>query len=218
MRIILLGPPGAGKGTQAKFIAEDYGIPKISTGDMLRQAVQDQTPVGLMAKQVMDQGQLVSDEIIMALVKERIQQADCKEGFLFDGFPRTLFQAEALRELGIKIDEVIEIHVDDEEIVGRISGRWVHPASGRVYHASYHPPKVAGVDDLTGEPLIQREDDSEFTVRKRLEVYRQQTAPLLNYYQQWMESKDSMAPQFHRISGAGSVDDVKAAVKRVLGG
>lgn len=216
MRIILLGPPGAGKGTQSKFIAEDFSIPEISTGNMLRAAVQAQTSLGLKVKEIMDQGHLVSDEIMVGLVEERIKTADCAKGFLLDGFPRTSTQADALKHREIKINHVVELYVDDEEIIARISGRWIHPASGRAYHMTYHPPKVAGLDDLTGEPLIQREDDSAITIRKRLQVYHEQTSPLISYYQAWVKSGDSMAPHFHRVLGTGSVIDVRARIHRAL--
>lgn len=218
MRIILLGCPGAGKGTQAKFITEKYGIPQISTGDMLRAAVQAGTPLGLAAKQVMDSGRLVSDDIIISLVKERIQQADCAQGFLLDGFPRTLPQAAALREQRVPLDWVIEIAVDDEEIVKRLTGRWVHAASGRVYHVLYNPPKIAGKDDVSGEPLIQREDDKEATVRKRLQIYHDQTKPLIAYYQDWSASQDPMAPRFAQIDGHQSVQEVSAEILQCLEG
>jgi len=214
MRIILLGPPGAGKGTQAKFIAEDFSIPEISTGNMLRAAVE--TPLGLKVKEIMSQGLLVPDDIIINLVEHRIQQPDCAGGFLFDGFPRTTAQADALKERHIKIDHVVELAVDDDEIVARVTGRWVHPGSGRVYHMTYHPPKVPGLDDETGEPLIQREDDSLVTVRKRLKVYREQTEPLLSYYETWANSGDSMAPKFSRVIATGSLPDVRAKIMNVL--
>ncbi len=216
MRIILLGSPGAGKGTQAKFIKEKYGIPQISTGDMLRAAVQAGTPLGLMAKAVMDAGKLVSDDIIIGLVKERIQQADCSSGFLFDGFPRTLPQAEAIRQQQIPIDFVIEMTVEDEEIIKRLSGRWMHPASGRTYHKLYQPPRVSGKDDLTGEPLVQREDDTEETVRKRLQVYRDQTKPLIAYYQEWAKSKDALAPRYITVNGQLPVDEVRNKIFKAL--
>lgn len=209
MQIILLGPPGAGKGTQAKFICERFGIPQISTGNMLRAAVEAQTPLGQQVKQVMDSGGLVSDDIIINLVKERIAEPDCQNGFLFDGFPRTTAQADALLQAGIKIDHVVEMSVDDEEIIERMSGRLVHPASGRVYHRKYNPPKDSLTDDLTGDPLVQRDDDREETVRKRLQVYHQQTAPLLAYYQQLSDQDNAMAPVYHRVKAVGSVNDVR---------
>src|ERR671937_2946143 len=206
MRLILLGPPGAGKGTQAAFIRERYRIPQISTGDMLRAAVKAGTPLGLAAKKVMDAGHLVSDEIIVGLVRERLQGPDCKRGYLFDGFPRTIPQAEALKRAGVPLDYVLEIDVPDDEIILRISGRRVHPATGRTYHVKFNPPKVAGKDDATGEPLIQRDDDREETVKKRLEVYRAQTRPLVDYYSHWAAAGDPRAPRFRRISGVGPVD------------
>ncbi|HEX6361983.1 MAG TPA: adenylate kinase [Albitalea sp.] len=209
MRLILLGAPGAGKGTQAAFICQKYGIPQVSTGDMLRAAVKAGTPLGMAAKQVMDGGGLVSDEIIIGLVKERIAQADCANGFLFDGFPRTIPQAQAMREAGVKLDVVLEIDVPDEAIIERMSGRRVHPASGRSYHVKFNPPKVEGRDDETGEPLIQRDDDTEATVRKRLQVYQQQTRPLVDYYAQWAATGDAQAPRYRRISGQGTVDEIK---------
>ncbi|CAM4495457.1 MAG: Adenylate kinase [Legionella sp.] len=208
MRLMLLGGPGAGKGTQALRIIERYKIPQISTGDMLRAAIAQGTPLGLSAKKVMEAGGLVSDDIIIGLVKERLKQADCKNGFLFDGFPRTLVQADALKQAGVHLDHVIEIAVDDNEIIRRISGRRIHQPSGRVYHVVNQPPKQEGLDDVTGEPLIQREDDKEETVKKRLDVYRKQTAPLINYYKTWTESGDHHAPAFHSVSGSGNVDDV----------
>jgi adenylate kinase len=203
MRLILLGPPGAGKGTQAKFICENFGIPQISTGDMLRSAIKAGTALGKQAQKVMDTGQLVADDIIMGLVRERLRQNDCKRGYLFDGFPRTIPQAEAITREGVDIDYVLEIDVPDEEIVMRMSGRRVHPGSGRVYHVKFNPPKAQGRDDVTGEPLVQREDDREDTVRKRLEVYRAQTRPLVDYYQRHAAGK------YRRISGRGSVEDVR---------
>jgi adenylate kinase len=214
MRVILLGPPGAGKGTQAAYISEKLGIPQISTGDMLRAAVKQGTPLGLEAKKVMDAGGLVSDSIIIGLVKERIAQVDCKNGFLFDGFPRTIAQADALKAANIKIDAVVELQVDDEEIVGRMSGRRVHPGSGRVYHIQYNPPKVEGKDDVSGEPLVQRDDDKEETVRKRLQVYHQQTKPLVEYYSSWAKMGDPAAPRYVVVNGQGPVDEVK---QRILG-
>jgi adenylate kinase len=203
MRLILLGPPGAGKGTQANFIREKFGIPQISTGDMLRAAIKEGTPLGREAKTVMDAGQLVSDEVIVRLVKERLKQPDCARGYLFDGFPRTIPQAEAMKAANVQIDHVLEIDVPDEEIITRMSGRRVHPASGRVYHVKFNPPKVMGKDDPTGEPLVQRDDDREETVRKRLEVYRAQTRPLIEYY------KRLGTAQYHKICGIGSVEEVK---------
>lgn len=216
MRIILLGAPGAGKGTQAQFITQKFGIPQISTGDMLRAAVKAGTPLGLAAKQVMDAGQLVSDDIIIGLVKERITQDDCKNGFLFDGFPRTIPQAEALQAAGVEIDHVLEINVADEEIVKRLSGRRVHPGSGRVYHVVYNPPKVEGKDDVTGEELVQRDDDKEETVRKRLEVYHSQTAPLVNFYQQ-LANSGKAATRYSRVEGVGSVENITGAITAALG-
>ncbi|PID63527.1 MAG: adenylate kinase [Gammaproteobacteria bacterium] len=207
MRLILLGGPGAGKGTQAGYLTERYDIPQISTGDMLRAAVAAQTPLGIEAKKVMDSGNLVSDDIIIGLVKERIQQDDCKHGFLFDGFPRTITQADALKEAGVVIDAVVEIDVDHEEIVRRMSGRRIHEPSGRTYHIEYNPPKEAGKDDATGEALIQREDDQEATVRHRLSVYEEQTAPLKNYYHKFSESLDG--PAYVRVDGIGSVEDIR---------
>lgn len=210
MRLILLGPPGAGKGTQANFIKEKFGIPQISTGDMLRAAVKAGTPLGIEAKKVMDAGGLVSDDIIIGLVKDRLQQDDCKSGYLFDGFPRTIPQAEAMKAAGVPIDFVLEIDVPDEDIIGRMSGRRVHVASGRTYHVKFNPPKTDGVDDVTGEPLIQRDDDKEETVRKRLDVYHAQTRPLVAFYQGWAETGDSAAPAYRSISGVGSVDGITA--------
>ncbi len=206
MKLILLGAPGAGKGTQAGFISKQYGIPQISTGDMLRAAVREGTPLGIEAKKVMDAGGLVSDEIILGLVKERLAQDDCSNGYLLDGFPRTIAQAEGMKELGIDVDYVVEINVDDEEIVERMQGRRCHPASGRVYHVRYNPPKEEGKDDVTGEDLIQRADDEESTVRKRLQVYHEQTRPLIDYYAS--QSGDG-APNYIRVEGVGSVDDIK---------
>src|SRR5713101_7436059 len=199
MRLILLGPPGAGKGTQAAFIREKFGIPQISTGDMLRAAVKAGTPLGVAAKKVMDRGELVSDDIIIGLVKERIKAPDCAKGFLFDGFPRTLPQAEAMKNAGVAIEHVVEIVVPDEVIVERMSGRRAHLPSGRTYHVKFNPPKVAGKDDVTGEPLVLRDDDKEETVKKRLAVYHQQTEPLVNYYAGWAGSGDEHAPKVHRI-------------------
>jgi adenylate kinase len=216
MRLILLGAPGAGKGTQATFIKERFGIPQISTGDMLRAAVKAGTPLGLQAKKVMDSGALVSDDIILGLVKERIAEPDCDAGFLFDGFPRTIVQADALRTAGVKLDYVLEIDVPDSAIVERMSGRRVHVASGRTYHDRFNPPKVAGVDDVTGEPLVQRVDDQEETVKKRLAVYAQQTRPLVEYYQRWAASGDPEAPAYRKISGTGSVDEITARALAAL--
>jgi adenylate kinase len=216
MRLILLGPPGAGKGTQANFIREKYGIPQISTGDMLRAAVKAGTPLGLAAKQVMDAGQLVSDDIIIGLVQDRLKQPDCARGYLFDGFPRTIPQAEALKRAGVPIDYVLEIDVPDDEIIARMSGRRVHPASGRSYHVKFNPPKVAGQDDVTGEPLIQRDDDREETVRKRLEVYRAQTRPLVDYYGRWAASGANAAPRYREISGLGAVEEIRRRVFAAL--
>lgn len=217
MRLILLGPPGAGKGTQSAFIAERYAIPQVSTGDMLRAAAEAGTPTGLAAKKVMDAGRLVSDDIIIALVTERLKAPDCARGYLFDGFPRTLGQAEAMKAAGVALDHVLEIDVPEEEIVLRMSGRRVHPASGRSYHVKFNPPRVAGRDDVSGEPLIQREDDREDTVRKRLEVYRRQTQPLVEYYGRWAATGDARAPCYHRISGLGSIDEISARAFTVLG-
>jgi len=209
MRLILLGPPGAGNGTQANFVREKFGIPQISTGDMLRAAVKAGTPLGIAAKKVMDAGQLVSDDIIIGLVKERLKQPDCARGYLFDGFPRTIPQAEAMKAAGVGIDYVLEIDVPDNEIITRMSGRRVHPASGRTYHLKFNPPRVEGRDDETGEPLVQRDDDREETVRKRLEVYRAQTRPLVDYYGKWAASGDAKAPRYRRISGTGAVDQIR---------
>ena len=216
MRLILLGAPGAGKGTQATFICKRFGIPQISTGDMLRAAVKAGTPLGLQAKKVMDSGALVSDDIILGLVKERIAQPDCAAGFLFDGFPRTIVQADALKSAGVKLDYVLEIDVPDSAIVERMSGRRVHVASGRTYHDRFNPPKVAGVDDVTGEPLIQRVDDQEDTVKKRLAVYAAQTRPLVEYYQRLAASGDAEAPKYRKISGTGSVDEITARALAAL--
>ena len=216
MRLILLGAPGAGKGTQAAFICKKYGIPQISTGDMLRAAVKAGSPMGLAAKQVMDAGSLVSDDIIIGLVKERIAQPDCANGFLFDGFPRTIPQAEAMKVAGVKIDLVLEIDVPDAAIIERMSGRRVHLASGRTYHVKFNPPKVTGKDDLTGEDLIQREDDAEATVRKRLQVYQSQTRPLVAYYSAWSNQGDVQAPRYRAIEGTGSVEDITARAMQAL--
>ena len=217
MRIILLGGPGAGKGTQANFIKEKYNIPQISTGDMLRAAVQAGTPLGVEAKKVMDAGGLVSDDIILGLVKERIAHDDCANGFLFDGFPRTLAQAEALKTQGIPLDAVVEIDVDDEEIIKRMSGRRVHLASGRTYHVVFNPPREAGKDDETGEPLVQRDDDKEETVRQRLKVYHDQTEPLIGYYSAWAEAGGEGAPRYIRIPGIGKVEEIRDAIFAALG-
>jgi adenylate kinase len=209
MRLILLGAPGAGKGTQATFICQKFGIPQISTGDMLRAAVKAGTALGVAAKQVMDAGGLVSDDLIIALVKERIAQPDCANGFLFDGFPRTIPQADAMRAANVKLDLVLEIDVPDSAIVERMSGRRVHAASGRTYHIHNNPPQVEGKDDVTGEPLTQRPDDSEEIVRRRLDTYHEQTEPLVAYYSQWAATGDPRAPRYRKISGTGSVDDIK---------
>jgi adenylate kinase len=217
MRLILLGGPGAGKGTQAAFITQRYGIPQISTGDMLRGAVKAGTPLGRAAKEVMDRGDLVSDDIIIALVKERIQAPDCKNGFLFDGFPRTIPQAEAMKASAVPIEHVVEIAVDDAVIVDRMSGRRVHLPSGRTYHVKFNPPKTAGKDDVTGEDLIQREDDTEDTVRKRLGIYHHQTEPLIEYYDKWQKSGDAKAPRYHRIDGLGKVEQVRDRIFAALG-
>jgi adenylate kinase len=216
MRLILLGPPGAGKGTQATFIKEAYGIPQISTGDMLRAAVKAGTSLGLAAKQVMDSGSLVSDDIIIGLVGERLKYLDCIPGYLFDGFPRTLPQADAMKDAGVGLDYVLEISVPDSVIVERMSGRRVHVSSGRTYHVKYNPPKVEGRDDVTGEPLIQREDDKEDTVKKRLAVYHDQTEPLIGYYNRWEASGDARAPKYRSVDGLGSVDAIRAAVLAAL--
>lgn len=216
MRLILLGPPGAGKGTQATFIKEKFGIPQISTGDMLRAAVKAGTPLGLEAKKVMDSGGLVSDDIIIGLVKDRLKEADCANGYLFDGFPRTIPQADAMKEAGVKIDYVLEIDVPAEAIIERMSGRRVHVASGRTYHVKFNPPKVAGKDDVTSEDLIQRDDDREDTVKKRLDVYRDQTAPLVDYYSKWSATGDAIAPQYRKIAGVGSVDVIRDAAFAAL--
>lgn len=210
MRLILLGPPGAGKGTQANFIKEKFGIPQISTGDMLRAAVKAGTPLGIEAKKVMDAGGLVSDDIIIGLVKDRLQQDDCKAGYMFDGFPRTIPQADAMKDAEVPIDFVLEIDVPDSEIVERMSGRRAHLASGRTYHIKYNPPKVEGKDDVTGEDLVQRDDDKEETVKKRLDVYHSQTKPLVEYYSQWAASGDAKAPKVRKISGLGAVESITA--------
>lgn len=216
MRVILLGGPGAGKGTQAGFIKDKYRIPQISTGDMLRAAVKEGTPLGIEAKKVMDAGGLVSDEIILGLVNERIAQDDCANGFLFDGFPRTLAQAEALKQQGIDIDAVVEIDVDDEEIIKRMSGRRVHPASGRTYHVVFNPPREQGKDDVTGETLVQRDDDREETVRQRLKVYHDQTEPLIGYYSRWTEQGGDAAPRYIRIKGLGKVEEIRGRIFEAL--
>jgi adenylate kinase len=218
MRLILLGPPGAGKGTQASFICEAHGIPQISTGDMLRAAVKAGTPLGIAAKRVMDSGALVSDDIIIGLVKERLKESDCAAGYLFDGFPRTIPQADAMKNGGVAIDHVLEIAVPDADIVRRMSGRRVHVASGRTYHILYNPPRVAGRDDVTGEPLIQRDDDREETVQKRLAVYHAQTEPLVAYYAAWAATGDARAPRYSKVDGTGTVEQTRAAVLSALAG
>ncbi|HEY6133960.1 MAG TPA: adenylate kinase [Rubrivivax sp.] len=217
MRLILLGPPGAGKGTQATQICRVHGIPQISTGDMLRAAVKAGTPLGVAAKKIMDAGGLVSDELIIGLVKERIAQPDCSNGFLFDGFPRTIPQADAMKVAGVRLDAVLEIDVPESAIVERMSGRRSHAASGRTYHLKFNPPKVAGQDDVTGEPLIQRGDDREETVLKRLAVYQAQTRPLVEYYSAWAATGDTQAPRYARISGLGSVEEITARALAALG-
>ena len=217
MRLILLGGPGAGKGTQAAFITQRYRIPQISTGDMLRAAVKAGTPLGLAAKQVMDRGELVSDDLIIGLVKERIRADDCANGFLFDGFPRTIPQADAMKAAQVPLEHVVELAVDDGVIIERMSGRWTHQPSGRSYHVKFNPPKAAGKDDVTGEALVQRKDDEEATVRKRLEVYHQQTEPLVEYYSKWAKAGDKAAPRYHRIDGLGKVEEVRDRVFAALG-
>ena len=217
MRLILLGAPGAGKGTQATFICQRLGIPQISTGDMLRAAVKAGTALGVTAKKVMDAGGLVSDDLIIDLVKERLAQADCAKGFLFDGFPRTIPQADAMKSADVRLDLVLEIDVPDEAIIERMSGRRSHAASGRTYHVKFNPPKAEGRDDVTGEPLIQRDDDREETVKKRLQVYQNQTRPLVDYYRNWAASGDAKAPRYTRISGTGAVEDITARVMGALG-
>lgn len=209
MRLILLGAPGAGKGTQANFIKEKYSIPQISTGDMLRAAIAAGSELGLAAKKVMDAGQLVSDDIIIGLVKDRLKEADCANGYLFDGFPRTIAQADAMKDAGVKVDYVLEIAVPDESIIERMDGRRCHPGSGRVYHVKFNPPKVEGIDDVTGEPLVQREDDRAETVKKRLDVYHNQTEVLLGYYNEWAKSGDPVAPKYRRIEGVGPVEEIR---------
>ena len=216
MRLILLGAPGAGKGPPAAFICQKYGIPQISTGDMLRAAVKAGTPLGLQAKSVMESGGLVSDDLIINLVKERIAQPDCANGFLFDGFPRTIPQAEAMKQAGVQLDYVLEIDVPFDAIIERMSGRRSHPASGRTYHVKFNPPKVEGKDDVTGEPLVQRDDDKEDTVRKRLDVYSQQTRPLVDYYGNWAKADPANAPKYRAISGTGTVEDITARALAAL--
>ncbi len=217
MKVILLGAPGAGKGTQANYIKDKYGIPQISTGDMLRAAVKAGTPLGVAAKKIMDAGGLVSDDIIMGLIKDRLTQPDAAQGYLFDGFPRTIPQAEAMKRLGIAVDYVVEVDVPDEEIIKRMSGRRVHVASGRTYHVVFNPPKVAGKDDATGEDLIQRDDDKEETVKKRLEVYHSQTKPLVNFYTQWASTGAAGAPKYVKVAGVGKVDAIRDEIFSKLG-
>jgi adenylate kinase len=217
MRLILLGAPGAGKGTQAAFICQRFGIPQVSTGDMLRTAVKAGTPLGIEAKKVMDSGGLVSDDIIIGLVKERLAQPDCANGFLFDGFPRTIPQADAMKAAGVKLDVVLEIDVPDAAIIERMSGRRVHVASGRTYHVKFNPPKTEGKDDVTGEPLIQRDDDKEATVLKRLQVYQSQTRPLVDYYAAWAANGEAGAPRYRKIAGTGTVDEITARALAALG-
>ena len=217
MRVILLGGPGAGKGTQANYIKEKYQIPQISTGDMLRAHVKAGTELGVAAKKIMDEGGLVSDDIIMGMVKERIKEDDCANGFLFDGFPRTIPQAEALKEAGVPVDAVVEIDVPDEEIIKRMSGRRVHLASGRTYHVTFNPPKEEGKDDETGEPLIQRDDDQEETVKARLKVYHDQTEPLIEFYSKLAATGEPVAPKYHKIAGVGGVDDIRDRIFAALG-
>ncbi|MCI0401107.1 MAG: adenylate kinase [Gammaproteobacteria bacterium] len=218
MRIILLGAPGAGKGTQASYIKQRLAIPQISTGEMLRAAVRAETPLGLQVKTIMERGTLVSDDIILQLVKERIGNNDCANGYLLDGFPRTMGQAEGLKNAGIEIDYVIEIDVQDDEIIERLSGRRVHPASGRTYHVMFNPPRLSGKDDVTGEPLIQRDDDREETVRKRLQVYHDETEPLISYYKSWADSGALDAPRYIRISGSGEASQVRERIFTALDG
>jgi adenylate kinase len=217
MRVILLGGPGAGKGTQANYIKERYGIPQISTGDMLRAAVKAGTPLGVAAKKIMDAGGLVSDDIILGLVKDRVKESDCVKGYLLDGFPRTIPQAEGMKALGIAVDRVVEIDVPDEEIIKRMSGRRVHLASGRTYHVLFNPPKAADKDDVTGEPLIQRDDDKEETVRKRLDVYHAQTEPLVAYYSKWAAAGGAGAPKYTKIAGIGKVEEIRDRIFAALG-
>jgi adenylate kinases len=216
MRMMLLGGPGAGKGTQARFLSEKFGIPQISTGNMLRTHVKNGTALGMAAEKIIDSGALVSDDIIVGMVKERIREADCVNGFLFDGFPRTIPQADAMKAAGVNIDYIVEIAVEDAEIIERMSGRRVHIASGRTYHVKFNPPKVAGKDDVTGEDLIQREDDKEETVKKRIAIYRAQTEPLVKYYADWAASGDPKAPKYIRIRGAGKVDEIRDAIFAAL--
>lgn len=218
MRLILLGGPGAGKGTQANYIKENYQIPQISTGDMLRAAVKAGSDLGKKAKEYMDSGGLVPDDVIIGLVKERIKEADCQKGFLFDGFPRTIPQADAMKEAGVPIDAVVDIDVPDGEIIKRMSGRRVHLVSGRTYHVVFNPPKVEGKDDVTGEPLIQREDDKEETVRKRLEVYHDQTEPLIDYYKKWESAGEATSPKYVKIEGVGKVDEIRGQIFTALDG
>ena len=217
MRIILMGPPGAGKGTQAQFIQQRFGILQISTGDMLRAAVKEGTPLGLEAKKYMDAGQLVPDEVIIGLVQDRVNQPDCEKGFLLDGFPRTIAQGEALKKAGLPIDYVVEVDVPDQQIIRRLSGRRVHPTSGRVYHVEFNPPKVAGKDDVTGEDLLQRDDDHEETVRKRLEVYHAQTQALVGYYSKWAAGSEPGAPKYVKVDGIGSVEAIRDRILSALG-
>lgn len=216
MHLILLGPPGAGKGTQAGFITARFGIPQVSTGDMLRAAIKAGTPLGQAAREVMDRGQLVPDEIVIELVRRRLEAPDCRNGYLFDGFPRTIAQAETMRRASVPIDFVLEIDVPDEEIVARMGGRRVHLASGRTYHEKFNPPRVAGRDDVTGDPLVLREDDKEATVRKRLEVYKAQTRPLIEYYQRWAASGDARAPRLLRVSGTGGIQQIRDRALQAL--
>jgi adenylate kinase len=218
MRLILLGPPGAGKGTQANFIKEAYGIPQISTGDMLRAAAKAGTPLGLVARKTIGTGALVSDDVVIRIVQERLKSLDCANGYLFDGFPRTIPQADAMKDAGVPIDYVLEIDVPDAAIIERMSGRRMHPASGRTYHVKFNPPKVAGKDDVTGEELIQRADDGEETVRKRLAIYHEQTKPLVEYYKRWEASGDPRAPKYRRVDGMGSVEAIRDSVLAALSG